>query len=128
MMSIPEELQEKVVQFEQMRQQIQIISSQRLQMEAEEKEIVETLEVLGTITEGTPVYKKAGNIMVKVDDIGKLKDELSEHQETMSVRVKSLKGQEDATHEAMEKLQNYITEQVNKMQMSNINLSGPKVG
>lgn len=128
MMSIPEELQEKVVQFEQMRQQIQIISSQRLQMEAEEKEIAETLEVLGTITEGTPVYKKAGNIMVKVDDIGKLKDELSEHQETMSIRVKSLKGQEDTTREAMEKLQNYITEQVNKMQMSNINLSGPKVG
>lgn len=128
MMSIPEELQEKIVKFEQMRQQIQVISTQRVQMEATEREIVETLEILDTITEGTPVYKKAGNIMFKVDDINKLKDELSENQETIGIRIKSLKSQETATQEAMEKLQKEINEEVTKMQLANTNLSGPRVG
>ena len=120
MMGIPPELQEKFVQFEQMRRQLSMVSSQRMQLEGEFAEVEETLKAVDTLGNDAVIYKNAGNLLIKIDDLKGLKDELDEKKETVELRVKTLRTQEDRLKEKFDSLQEELSTAINTMQGANI--------
>ena len=116
MMGIPQELQDKIVQFEQLKQQVQIVAAQKIQLEGEKREVEETLSILQGVEAGTPVYRKKGTIMIRVDNIEELKKELEDRKETLELRVKSLTNQEETLTKTLENLQNEINNEIQEIQ------------
>ncbi len=99
MKEISPQLQNQIAQYQNLQQQLQVLGSQRVQLEAKLREIESTLEELGKVSTDTPVYKSIGMLLVRQDDRDGLKKELEEHKETLTIRVKSLQKQEKSLSE-----------------------------
>ncbi len=104
MKEISPQLQNQIAQYQQLQNQLQVLGSQRVQLEAKLREIEGTLEELGKISSDTPVYKSIGMLLVRQDDREALTKELEEHKETLTIRVKSLQKQEKSLSERYEDL------------------------
>jgi prefoldin beta subunit len=111
-MKIPPKIQNQITQFEQVRQQLQILTTQRIQLESQLREIDNTLEELGKMDKKATVYKKVGSILVKVDDKKSLKTSITEQKETFDVRMKTLERQEKQLKERYSELQKDISEAI----------------
>ena len=96
MKDISPKLQNQIAQYQQLQNQLQVLASQRMQLEAKLREVEGTLEELNKLSGETPIYKSIGMLLVRQDDRETLKKELEEHKETLTVRVKSLQKQEKA--------------------------------
>jgi prefoldin beta subunit len=118
MKEISPQLQNQIQQYQQLQQQLQVLGTQRLQLEAKLREIDNTLEELVKLPDDSPVYKSIGVLLVRADDREALKKELEEHKETLTIRVKTIQKQEKALGERFEDLQQ-------KIQTA---LGGPKAG
>lgn len=108
-MEISPQMQNQLAQFQQLQQQIQMIATQKFQLEAKLKEINGTIEELGKIDKETPVYQSVGSILVKVSEHDKLKGELEEQKETLEVRVKTLEKQEKHLREKYQAMQQELS-------------------
>jgi len=106
---VPPEIQEKLNNFEQLKSQLQMIMSQRGEMEARKKEMDASIDALEG-SKDEDVFKKVGDILVKVSDKDKLVGELKEESETLGVRVNSLETQEKSAKELYEKLGQELNE------------------
>ncbi len=104
MKEISPQLQNQIAQYQNLQNQLQVLGSQRVQLEAKLREIDGTLEELGKVSGDTPVYKSIGMLLVRQDDRDALKKELEEHKETLTIRVKSLQKQEKSLTERYEDL------------------------
>lgn len=104
MKEISPQLQNQIAQYQQLQNQLQVLGSQRVQLEAKLREIEQTLEELNKLSGDTPVYKSIGMLLVRQDDREGLKKELEEHRETLTIRVKSLQKQEKALSQRYEDL------------------------
>ena len=104
MKEISPQLQNQIQQYQQLQQQLQVLGTQRLQLEAKLREVESTLEELSKLPEKAPVYKSIGVLLVKADDREALKRELEEHQETLTTRAKAIQNQEKALGERHEDL------------------------
>ena len=104
MKEISPQLQNQIAQYQQLQNQLQVLASQRVQLEAKLREIEGTLEELNKLADKTPVYKSIGMLLVRQDDRAGLKKELEEHKETLTIRVKSLQKQEKSLSERYEDL------------------------
>jgi prefoldin beta subunit len=102
------QLQNQIAQYQQLQNQLQVLASQRVQLEAKLREIEGTLEELNKLTGDTAVYKSIGMLLIRQDDREALKKELEEHKETLTIRVKSLQKQEKSLSERYEDLGNKI--------------------
>ncbi len=107
MNGISPQLQNQIAQFQQVQQQLQAISSQKVQMDAQRRELVRTREELEKST--GDVYRTAGSLLIKVDDVPALKAELDESIEMMEVRISSLERQETSLKEKYTVLQQTIS-------------------
>jgi len=105
---ISPQLQNQIQQYQQLQQQLQVLGTQRLQLEAKLREVESTLEELSKLPEKAPVYKSIGVLLVKEEDREALKKELEEHKETLTIRVKTIQKQEKALGERYEDLQKKI--------------------
>ena len=117
-MEISPQIQNQLVQFEQVRQQIQAVTSQRIQMDSGLREINGALEELEKASKETPIYKNAGSLMIKVDDLEELKKDLKESQESLEVRINSLKKQEEQLKSRYESLQESVQKAMADLQGS----------
>ena len=108
MKDISPQVQNQIQQYQQLQQQLQVLGSQRIQLEAKLREIDSTLEELSKLPEESTVYKSIGVLLVKANDREALKKELDEHKETLTIRVKSIQKQEKAIGERYEDLQRKI--------------------
>jgi len=108
MKEISPQLQNQIQQYQQLQQQLQVLGSQRIQLEAKLREIDNTLEELGKLPDDSTVYKSIGVLLVRADDRDALKKELDDHKETLTIRVKSIQKQEKALGERYEDLQKKI--------------------
>jgi len=106
---LPAKVQNQILQYQQLQQQLQLIAQQRVQISSHLEELKGTLEELGKLKKGTPVYKVAGSILVKVQDLEGLKKEMDEQKETATVKVTSLERQEKQLKERFVNLQQEIT-------------------
>jgi len=101
---ISPQLQNQIAQYQQLQNQLQVLGTQRVQLEAKLREIEGTLEELGKISGETPIYKSIGMLLVRQDDREALKKELEEHKETLTIRVKSIQKQEKSLSQRYEDL------------------------
>lgn len=112
---IPAELQNKIAQYQQIQQQLQLITTQKVQISANLDEVNGTLEEVEKLKKGTPVYKFTGSLLVKVTDMESLKKDLQESKETSAIKVKSLERQEKQLKERFVNLQQEISQAMQKM-------------
>ena len=108
MNSISPQLQNQIAQF----QQLQAVTSQKIQMEAQLKEIERTIEELDKAS--GDVYKNVGSLMIKVNDKEPVKMELEESKETLEVRIKSMERQEKNLRDKYTEMQNTINAAMGK--------------
>lgn len=114
---IPPWLQEQLVRYDQLQQNLQAILVQKQQVEAELAEIEKALEELKKSPPDATVYKFAGAIMLKADREEILK-ELEEKRELVNTRVMVLKKQEERIRSNLQELQNKINEAVKSRQQA----------
>ena len=106
MNNISPQLQNQIAQYQQVQQQLQAVSSQKVQYDAQKREMARTLEELNATT--GDVYKSAGSLLIKVEDKDKLKADIEESIETMDVRISSMERQEKSLQEKFKILSDSI--------------------
>ncbi len=89
---MPVSIEKEIVEYQKAEKQLQAVMAQRLQFEMQLKEIENALNELERAK--GDVYKAAGGIMIKTTKEDALKD-LNEKKELITVRLKSLKEQEE---------------------------------
>ena len=114
MNDISQEMQGKIMQFQQLQQQIQVIAQQKYQIEMQVTELEKTIEELGKLKKGAEVYKSVGTILVRNDDREGLKKELQDKKETLEIRIKTLGNQDKTLREMHQNLQKELTEALQK--------------
>ncbi len=113
---IPDDVQQQLAQFEQLRQQAQALAQQQSQVELAIREADRTLEELDGVAKDTPLYRASGAIMVRVDDLTKLKTDLKEEKETLELRTKTLKSQIDKLNTQLQEMQTRLTPVLQRLQ------------
>lgn len=113
MNGISPQLQNQITQFQQVQQQLQAVTTQKMQYDAQKRELARTLEEL-TASTGA-VYKSSGSLLIKVEDKEALKGELEESVEMMDVRISSLERQESSLKERYQSLQETINTAMGNM-------------
>ena len=106
------QLQNKLAQFQQMQQQIQVLSGQKFQLEAQLKDIEKAVSELEKISNDAPIYKSVGSLFVKAEDRDTLEKELAEKKETLDIRIKALDRQEKHLMEKYQSLQQELTQAI----------------
>jgi prefoldin beta subunit len=101
MAKISPQLQDQIAKFQQVQQQVELLMSQRMQLERDLKEIDRALSELEQIDPTTAVYKTIGAILVKADK-DKLKEELKERKDTLEMRIKTITRQEERAKSDLE--------------------------
>jgi prefoldin beta subunit len=110
MKEISPQMQNQIAQYQQLQQQLQVLASQRMQLEAKAREIDGSLQELAKTGPDTVVYKSIGALLVRADDRESIKKELDEHKETISIRVRAIQKQETSLGERFEQLQQKLSE------------------
>lgn len=110
MKEIPPQLQNQINQFRQLQQQLQVVTSQRVQLETRLKEVEVTLEELDKADDKAPIYKSIGSLLIRAKDREEVRKELEEQRETLSIRVKTLEKQEKSLAERYERMQQQISQ------------------
>ena len=112
----PENVQEKLNLFQQMQQQVQRLSQQASQIDMSIRETERTLEEIKDSGKDSVLYRAIGSVMKKVEDVEKLRSELTEEKETMEIRNKSLKNQIETINKELEGMQKKLTPVLQKVQ------------
>jgi len=99
---IPTQVQDKVMQFQSLQQQLQMVVAQKQQFILRAKDIDNAIEDLGGMKEGK-VYKVSGPLMMETS-IEKSKNDLAEEKETAEARIKILENQEKKMSEKLKEL------------------------
>ena len=108
--NIPPKVQNQIAQFQQLTQQIQMVTTQKIQLEATTREVERTIAELEKVTDETAVFKNVGSLLIQVKDRQALLTELKEQKETSEVRVKTLDRQDKHLRERHKSLQDQITQ------------------
>ncbi len=110
-MEMSPRMQNQLVQYQQMQQQLQMVMNQRIQAETRFQEIERTLDELSKAGDDPTVYQSVGAILIKAKDPDSIKSKLEDQKETTEVRLKKFKKQEESLKEKFEKLQKKLTEE-----------------
>ncbi len=119
MKELSPQMQNQLAQFRQLQQQLQVITAQRVQMEARLKEIETTLEELEKAAPDAPIYRSIGSLLIRATSRDEVKKDLSDQEETLSIRVKTLEKQEKSLGERYERMQQALSQALG---------SGPSAG
>ncbi len=106
-MEIPPQLQEQIAKLQQLQQTLQIIVSQKQQLDMELADTARALEELEKAASDAVIFKSLGAILVKKDKTSVSK-ELSEKKELLNVRVSVLGKQEEKTREKLKELESQL--------------------
>ena len=106
---IPPWLQEQLVKMQQSQQNLQLISSQKQQLQFEELETEKALEELKKASENDTVYKHAGSILIKSNKNDLIED-LEERKELAKTRATVLSKQETRLKETLQEQEAKINE------------------
>ncbi len=99
------DLQAQVQQLQQLSQQLQQLTQQRMQMEALLSENTRAAKELEALDDDAVVYRNVGSYLVQDAGRDAAVERLRDEAETMEVRIKRTKGQEDQLRETLEALQ-----------------------
>lgn len=108
---LPPQIQEDLVRLQQLQQTLQVVVTQKQQLEIELSEAEKALSELEKITDDVPVYKSVGSILLKTDRQG-LMSELKEKKELTNTRVTVLRKQEERTRERLKELRDRLQQRL----------------
>lgn len=114
---ISEATQQKIRQFQELQQQARVLTGQKYQFDAQQKEMKNSLEELEK-AETTEVYKAVGQIIIKSEK-SKLISEIKDQLETLDLRVKAIEKQEKKTVDRLHELQGQLESELSGMRGSN---------
>jgi len=109
-------LQNEIAKAQQLQQQLQMIMSQKQQLEVKSKDLERALDEINRLEKETPVYKEVGEILVQVEDKEELISELEDDKESTDVRLKSLKSKEEKLRDQFKEIQEKLSAQMGGMQ------------
>jgi prefoldin beta subunit len=101
------QLQEQISRLQQLQQTLQVVVSQKQQLELEHSEIERALAELDKLTDDAVVYKSVGALLVKSNKQTVL-TELKERNDLVNMRVSVLAKQEERAREKLKELQERI--------------------
>ncbi|MCX8173282.1 MAG: prefoldin subunit beta [Thermoplasmata archaeon] len=113
---LPPELQNQIIQYKQVEQQLQVLLQQKFNFELQVREIDQALEVLKDAKEDTPIYKSIGSLLIKANSRTEIVDELNNAKESINLKLTSIKKQEERLKEKYESLQKQLTESLQAFQ------------
>jgi prefoldin beta subunit len=99
--NLSEEQKKKLINFNNLQQSFEFITSQRLQVESTMRETELAIEELEKINPEETVYKAIGGILVKSEK-NKLLDEKKSLKVTLEMRLKTLKQKEERVKNQIE--------------------------
>ena len=99
MADVSPKIQNQIAQYQQIQQQLQMIMAQRNQYSLQLEEVERALEELGKATPETPIFRKVGSLLIRVEKQDDLKKELDEMKDTLGIKVKSMERQENQLKE-----------------------------
>lgn len=106
------QLQNKIAQYQQLQQQIQVVSSQKFQLEAQLRDTERALTELKNSPSDITIFKNVGNLLVEARDKDKVNEELGEKKETIDIRIKALDRQEKQLVEKYQSLQQELSQAI----------------
>ena len=113
-MKISPKIQNQLSQFEQVRQQLQLLTTQRIQVESQVRELDNAIKELEVTSKDSTIYKRVGSLFIKVDNKKNLQKDLNEQKETFELRMKTLERQEKQLKERYNDLQKEISKAIQK--------------
>ncbi len=111
-MSVPREIQEKLAKFQQLYQQLQVYGAQRQQYQSHMNEIEFALEEIDGLPEGSTLYKAAGSLLIKTDDVSGIQGALSERKDELEIKIKGVEKQEKQLQGLYDRLRQELNEVV----------------
>lgn len=102
--TVPADIQEKIQRLQAAGQQLQALAQQRGQLDLMRSESERAHKALETLGEDAPVYRSVGALLLR-DDRATALERLSDEKDTLEIRLKRLKQQEEHLAEQFEALQ-----------------------
>lgn len=109
--SIPPQVQNQIVRFQEMQEQYKVIVLRKQQFDAETKEVDKTLTESKALPDDAVVYKSVGVLLFRTEK-AKVVQELTEKKEELDLRVKTVERQEQRLKAQLEELRKSIVEQM----------------
>jgi len=104
---IPPQIQQQIIRMQQLQQSLELLVSQRTQLEIQLRETEAALKELEDVKAEDVVYKIVGPLLVKADP-NKVKEELEDLKVSVDTRIKTLKRQEERTRQQLEEMREKI--------------------
>lgn len=116
------QLKQEILQIQQLQQQAQVMVQQRLQMELQLKETEKAVEELSKLKDTSEIYKNIGTLLIKSEKKD-VSEELAEKKETLELRIKTFKKQEERIEGKLKEMQTKIQDAL-KTQSSALGSAG----
>lgn len=111
--SLPPQLREQLLRLQQLQRTLEVVVSQKTQLELEFSEIERALDELEKMDDKASVYKSVGSLLVS-SSRQKVIDELRERKEIVNTRVTVLARQEERTRKKLTELQKRLQKQLKR--------------
>ena len=111
--SLPPQMREQLLRLQQLQRTLEVVVSQKTQLEYEFSEIERALDELEKMDDKAAVYKSVGSLLVS-SNRQKIIDELRDRKEIVNTRVTVLTRQEGSTRKKLTELQNRLQEQLKR--------------
>jgi prefoldin beta subunit len=109
---IPPQVQNQLVRFQELQEQLKAIILRKQQFDLETKEVDKALTESKNLADDAVIYKSVGVLLFKTDK-AKIVTELTERKEELELRVKTIEKQEQRLKLQLEELRKTIMDQVN---------------
>lgn len=109
--SLPPAIEQQYKRLQQLSSQVRVLQAQLSQLELQLRETENALKELDNLDEGATVYKNVGMLFFKTEQ-PVLKEDLADKKETLELRVKTLKKQEERSRVKFEELQERLRRQL----------------
>lgn len=108
---LPPQLQEQIQRLQQLQQTLQLVVSQRQQLEIERSDVETALSELDKMAEKSTIYKSIGSLLVQ-SGRKKVIDELKERKDLLDTRLTVLERQQKRAEGRLKELQQSIQERI----------------
>lgn len=107
---MPPQIKQKFAQFQQLQQQIQMLSAQKFQLEAQQRDTERSINELSKTSQDVPIYKSIGSLLIRIEKRDELEAELKDKKESLDIRLKTFDKQEKHLIERYQALQQELTQ------------------
>lgn len=114
---LPPQLQEQLQHLQQLQQTLQLVVSNRQQLELELSEIGRASSELEKMTDDAVIYKSIGTLLVR-SNRSKVIEELKERKSLLDTRVEVLARQQSRSEGRIKELQKSIQERIKQLSPS----------